>query len=83
VEKRMNDFLDAVRNSNSEDGDDPSKERYDELKREEADVSGMTPAEQRYDELKEKAKKEMLEKEEKEEVEDEDESGEEEEFITY
>jgi hypothetical protein len=79
----MNDFLEAVRNSKSEEGEDPSKERYDELKSEEADVSSRTPAEQRYDELKEKAKKEMLENEEKEEAEEEEESGEEEEFITY
>ncbi|MFB6241627.1 MAG: hypothetical protein ABEJ36_02380 [Candidatus Nanosalina sp.] len=88
----MNDFLDAINNDSDDDkseeelGSDASEERYNELKKEEADVDGRSPAKQRYQELKDKAKKEMLENEQESE-EEEEEVGEdgtdEEEFITY
>lgn len=87
----MNDFLDAINDSDEEDekpDTEASEERYNELKKEEADVDSRSPAKQRYQELKEKAKKEMIEEEfgpdEEEEEEDEEyDSGDEEEFITY
>lgn len=85
----MNDFLDAIDSSEEKDEDsDASEERYNELKKAEADVDGRSPAKQRYQELKDKAKKDMLEEEfsddeEEESVEEEEESSDEEEFITY
>ena len=83
----MNDFVEAIKNNSSDSGDeterDSSTERYNELKKEEADVERGTPAEKRYRELKEKAKKEMIE-EEMSKDESQDESDEpEEEFITH
>lgn len=86
----MNDFVEAIKNNSSdseeESGKDSSTERYNELKKEEADVERGTPAEKRYRELKEKAKKEMIEEERKQPDEQEpgdEEDGSEEEFITH
>jgi hypothetical protein len=60
----MNEFVEAIKNNSSDSEDDPSSERYNELKREEADVERGTPSEKRYKELKDKAKQEMMENEE-------------------
>ena len=88
----MNDFVDAIKNNgkdssgNSEDKDhDPSEERYNEVKKEEADVDQNTPAEQRYSEIKEEAKKEMIREERKDDQEEDetDEDDDEEGFITH
>lgn len=91
----MNDFLDAINDSKEEsDADDKNsdacEERYNELKKEEAEVDGRSPATQRYQELKDKAKKEMMREEAKSEDDDngarqpeKDPEEEEEEFITY
>lgn len=92
----MNDFLDAINDSKNETGtdgedSDASEERYNELKKEEAEVDGRSPAKQRYQELKDKAKEEMMREErqkedsEPEAVEESEghEEEDEEEFITY
>ena len=83
----MNDFVEAIKNNgSSEEDQEDSSERYNKLKKEEADVERGTPAEKRYQELKDKAKQEMIEEERKqpEEEESEDEEDEnEEEFITH
>ncbi|NMI89210.1 hypothetical protein GLU26_01760 [Nanohaloarchaea archaeon] len=59
----MNEFVEAIKNNSSDSEDDPSSERYNELKREEADVERGTPSEKRYQELKNKAKQEMMREE--------------------
>lgn len=88
----MNDFVDAIKNNGSSDSkdtddqDNPSSERYDELKKEEADVERGTPAEKRYQEIKDKAKREMLENEREKKEESEDQESEEdgnEGFVTH
>lgn len=77
----MNDFVKAIKNNgNKESEEDPSKERYDELKNEEADIEDSTPAEKRYNELKEDAKDELVEGSEAQEEED---SSSNEGFITH
>ncbi len=84
----MNNFVDAIKNNGSSDDEkkDDSSERYNKLKKEEADVERGTPAEKRYQELKDKAKQEMIEEERKqpeEEGSEDEEDGSEEEFITH
>ncbi|MBY6287286.1 hypothetical protein GLT90_01635 [Nanohaloarchaea archaeon H12] len=80
----MNEFVEAIKNNSSDSEDDPSSERYNELKREEADVERGTPSEKRYQELKDKAKQEMMQEEElssedSEEDTEDDEDG----FVTH
>lgn len=84
----MNDFLDAINNSKEEveaedDPENPSKERYDDLKEEEADVDTESPAEKRYSELKDEAKEELIENSRASEEEDEEDEEDQEGFITY
>ncbi|MFB6116619.1 MAG: hypothetical protein ABEK10_03845 [Candidatus Nanosalina sp.] len=83
----MNDFVEAIKNNSGSDGADEEKtsstERYNKLKKEEADVERGTPAEKRYQELKEKAKKEMIEEEMSPDKGQEEEDEDEEEFITH
>jgi len=90
----MNDFIDAIKNNGSsddfpddvtDDQHDPSSERYDELKKEEANVERGTPAEKRYQEIKDKAKREMMREEQSkdEEPQEEHEENDKDEFITH
>lgn len=84
----VNEFLEAARSSgqdDEEDEEDPSRERYKDLKKEEAGTDGKTPAEQRFDELQEKAKKEFAERERQSEEEEseEEEEDDQDQFITY
>ncbi|WEL23733.1 hypothetical protein [Candidatus Nanohalovita haloferacivicina] len=79
-----NELLKAAESSD----DESSEDRYNKLKKEEADTESTSPAKQRYDELKEKAKREFerqeLEKKRKEAEEDDDsEAEDDEQFITY
>jgi len=90
----MNDFVDAIKNNSNSSSEDasnenqgnPSSERYDELKKEEADVDRGTPAEKRYQEIKDKAKREMIEKEKEHESEAQEEDNDDDEnsgFVTH
>ena len=84
----MNDFIDAIENNSSDEEKEveASSERYNRLKKEQADVEQGTPAQKRYQELKEKAKQDMIEEERKkaqeQDSENEEDTGEEE-FITH
>lgn len=81
----MNDFIDAINNSKSdEESENPSSERYNQVKQEEADVESETPAEKRFNALKEEAKDDLKKKEikaqkESEEKNEDEDSG----FVTH
>ncbi|WP_414837531.1 hypothetical protein ACK3SF_04640 [Candidatus Nanosalina sp. VS9-1] len=85
----MNDFLEAINNSKNDseasdtEDEDPSRERYNEVKQEEADVEKKTPAEKRYNRLKEETKKELVESNEEASDEEQDEDEGQEGFITH
>jgi hypothetical protein len=75
----MNDLLEAARSSEDEDEEDPSKNRFNSVKREKAGLDDRSPSEKRYDELKEDAKEELLEDAEEDEGGEEESSG----FVTH
>lgn len=81
----MNDFINAIKNNggNKEGEEDPSKERFDEIKQEKAGLENTSPAEKRYSELKEEAKQEFVEESRKEASQEEEEDDESEGFITH
>ncbi len=62
--------------------EESSEDRYNQLKKEEAQVNSGDPVKNRYQELKEEAKKEFLERQRRREQENEEEE-EEQKFVTY
>lgn len=81
----MNDFIDAIKNNKKSDkGEEsnPSSERYNELKQEEAGVDSESPAKKRFNKLKEEAKEKLVESE-KASQEASEEENDDEGFITH
>ncbi len=67
---------------NSDDSEEDSETRYQELKKEEAGTN-QDKAEKRYQELKEEAKKEFIQRQKEREEEQEEEESEDDPFITH